>query len=520
MDSHYENRITDLVKRLRPFLLSIATGAMNVNEWDNIILIVADGGGSSYYDPTEAGFTSAYGAASSGDVIYVPPATITGDHTIPAGVEIWGAGRDKTIFSGEITLSSDSVLNNLSVVRSVSVGGAITKGVIGTSSGTAYIFDCVVSVTNASSSEVRVVDQPAGGVTKIWESDLSAVVDGVTSTVGRYNQGSYAIYVTDDGEVVHRFCNIRATQDSTNQRNPFYDDIGSVFTPGANVSAGAFDVTAQAGIVVGGLTIGNWYSLENTSGPWDNGDVSDNLHYSWCISFDNGVTWDVIESLLSGSTRFLFVPLGCEHTEGVGANQAITYFKAAAGSVKIRVADGAGEFANNGGAMGWNLDNLAIELDATEAYASDIIDPLGATVPVPHLGDRSAYDVDDYDTKHASDIYNTIFQRHLPDSGNDGNVIYDDGDEWKSGTPGDAGLGGATVKVSANDTTPGYLNGKLVAGDGITLTEGDDGGDETLTIDAGGVVPAAGYWEPAVVAEGEEIMFTDDGDIAMIWVGG
>ena len=47
------------------------------------------------------------------------------------------------------------------------------------------------------------------------------------------------------------------------------------------------------------------------------------------------------------------------------------------------------------------------------------------------------------------------------------------------------GLAGDTdvkVSVSANDTTAGYLNGKLVAGSLITLTENNDGGDETLTI--------------------------------------
>jgi len=38
------------------------------------------------------------------------------------------------------------------------------------------------------------------------------------------------------------------------------------------------------------------------------------------------------------------------------------------------------------------------------------------------------------------------------------------------------------AKVSANDTTGGYLNGKLIAGANITLTEGSDGGNETLTI--------------------------------------
>lgn len=45
---------------------------------------------------------------------------------------------------------------------------------------------------------------------------------------------------------------------------------------------------------------------------------------------------------------------------------------------------------------------------------------------------------------------------------------------------------GATdkVKISTNDTTSGFLNGKLVAGTGIALTENNDGGNETLTVSA------------------------------------
>jgi len=38
------------------------------------------------------------------------------------------------------------------------------------------------------------------------------------------------------------------------------------------------------------------------------------------------------------------------------------------------------------------------------------------------------------------------------------------------------------AKVSSNDTTAGFLNGKLVAGANITLTENNDGANETLTI--------------------------------------
>ena len=41
-----------------------------------------------------------------------------------------------------------------------------------------------------------------------------------------------------------------------------------------------------------------------------------------------------------------------------------------------------------------------------------------------------------------------------------------------------------TVKVSANDTTAGFLNGKLIAGTNVTLVENNDGGNETFTISA------------------------------------
>ena len=47
------------------------------------------------------------------------------------------------------------------------------------------------------------------------------------------------------------------------------------------------------------------------------------------------------------------------------------------------------------------------------------------------------------------------------------------------------------VLVSSNDTTAGYLNGKLVAGTGISFTENSDGSNETLTITNTGEDPTA-----------------------------
>jgi hypothetical protein len=57
---------------------------------------------------------------------------------------------------------------------------------------------------------------------------------------------------------------------------------------------------------------------------------------------------------------------------------------------------------------------------------------------------------------------------------------YYDGSSWNAITS------DTDVKtlVSANDTTAGYLNGKLVAGTAVTFTENSDGSDETLTINA------------------------------------
>ena len=58
------------------------------------------------------------------------------------------------------------------------------------------------------------------------------------------------------------------------------------------------------------------------------------------------------------------------------------------------------------------------------------------------------------------------------------------------------------VKISSNDTTPGFLNGKLTAGANITLTEGSDGGDETLSIALSGTIPDARFPATLPVADG------------------
>jgi len=71
-------------------------------------------------------------------------------------------------------------------------------------------------------------------------------------------------------------------------------------------------------------------------------------------------------------------------------------------------------------------------------------------------------------------------------------------------------------KVSENDTTPGFINGKLVEGAGITFVEGNDGGNETLTISALGAGTSLPVIDTTSIIEGsvddtKEIRFEVDG---------
>ena len=99
---------------------------------------------------------------------------------------------------------------------------------------------------------------------------------------------------------------------------------------------------------------------------------------------------------------------------------------------------------------------------------------------------------------------------------------------------GSAGTGTDTdekTKISANDTTAGYLNGKLIEGAGISLTEVGDGGNETLRISYTGTanngqiklrsVDVLGYAEDKILP-GTGIsfsyMYPDDGSSCVLTI--
>jgi len=78
----------------------------------------------------------------------------------------------------------------------------------------------------------------------------------------------------------------------------------------------------------------------------------------------------------------------------------------------------------------------------------------------------------------SSDPTSSLDEGDLFYNSTDNNLKFYDGSSWNNITA-DTDV---KTSVSANDTTAGFLNGKLVASTNITLTENNDGGNETLGI--------------------------------------
>ena len=99
-----------------------------------------------------------------------------------------------------------------------------------------------------------------------------------------------------------------------------------------------------------------------------------------------------------------------------------------------------------------------------------------------------------------------------------GSAFLWDGGSWYYGTV-SQGSGSSTdekVKVSSNDTTTSYLLNKLTAGTNVTLTETNDGGNETITIASTGSSSTgvgAGITAQAVMISGTQTITTTEQDV-------
>ena len=141
------------------------------------------------YPGTATGMTNAILHAETDDVYWMPNRTITGDYTLPTDTNWIGINKYGAVLTGEITLSASNSIINLSVVRSAD-SGADLKGVIATSSGTCYVKNCLVSVTQAGAGGAWAVNVEGNGNIETMESYLIGNSTGGTG---------YAVYHAEGG---------------------------------------------------------------------------------------------------------------------------------------------------------------------------------------------------------------------------------------------------------------------------------------------------------------------------------
>lgn len=182
---------------------------------------------------------------------------------------------------------------------------------------------------------------------------------------------------------------------------------------------------------------------------------SDTASQMWAaISIDDGATWGAAASKFSGTGKPALTRLG-------DGTLVCIYRKVSNNDAVYRIS------ADDGATWGseTTLDVVGAGFNMTYAGPYELDDAGGVLAVAWGVENAALTD---------SDLFFTYLYR--------GNTISPLSGDYL-GLPVDPDTD-ELVKVSSNDTTPGYLGTKLVAGARITLTEVDDGSDETLEISA------------------------------------
>ena len=129
------------------------------------------------YPGTATGMTNAIAHAETGDVYWMPNRTITGDYTLPADTDWIGIHKYGAKLTGQITLSDEASIINLSVVRSADSVDDL-KGVVAPGSGTGQIKNCLISVTQVGTGGAYAVNVEGNGDIETMESYLLGASTG------------------------------------------------------------------------------------------------------------------------------------------------------------------------------------------------------------------------------------------------------------------------------------------------------------------------------------------------------
>jgi len=164
------------------------------------ILLFTPGAVLREYAFTATGLDSALAAAGAGDVIWLPPGSCPGDHSIPDGVTVAGLSSLTAVLTGQITLGNNGLgaddppgLSDVRVNRTANDGNTL-KGVIAPATGGCRIVRTFVSCVQAGVGASYAVSVEDAGDLEVFASMLYASSGGGAAW-GGYRVGAANLYV-------------------------------------------------------------------------------------------------------------------------------------------------------------------------------------------------------------------------------------------------------------------------------------------------------------------------------------
>lgn len=446
---------------------------------DTILLYKANGNPVAEY----ATLAAAAAAAGSGDTIVLPSQTIalTAGVTLPAGVALVGMG-DKSIisasgFSGTaITLAADAMCRSFALAF---VSNGTTAIGIDARFARAKIIDVTVMVSGGSASNVAVEMGVSGdgpgtleALTTMCAPPVTVVDAAITYGPGSgefYSEGDhYAglhVYTTCTFRVTHAAIlsgrTVRVTLENTGSNGfraglsePYYEYLAacaSAMTEGTafqSVPIGtSVTVTGLAGDIVGGGVGEICVRLDNNGSdlPAVSCKVMD-------VEIFDGANW---------------ISIWAPGANLQDAPQVVLCKLTAAGT-------GADALVCDAGTAGVALHNVlsgsVYDVNAAGShylYGNQYDHAKVGGLPIQEAGDRSAWDVADYASNHASDIAATNYVFHTPPGAAVGDMPYWNGTKWVLLTDVAAGQ---PLMSGGVGTAPAYAGWTLVATVGQTYT--------------------------------------------------